>query len=584
MDKPWLKLYEPHVPEHINYPDVLLPQALKQTAARYPQRTAMIFKDHQMTFAELDQTVDRFAAGLQQLGVKKGDRVAIQLPNCPQFVIAYYATLRIGGIVAPCNPLYQATEMEHQLNDSGATVIVTLSSTYPTIKQIRSKTQLRHVIVAQIKTYFPPHLRLLFSLLLEKKNGHSVDIRGDANTLWFQDLLKGPASAPQPVDLQHGDTAVLMYTGGTTGVSKGAELTHRNILVNAYMCKAWLNAAEASEVDMVQMPLFHSFGMTTGMNLSVVMAGTMVLVPDPRDIGDVVKTIVKHKPTVYPGVPAIYNSIINFPNIEKYDLKSIQHCVSGASGLPLEIQQRFQKLTGARLIEGYGLSECSPVTHGNPLGEGNRIGTIGLPWPDTEARLVDSDYGTRVMGVGEEGELCIRGPQVMKGYWNMPEETANVLRKDPADPNGGPWLYTGDIAVMDDQGYFRIVDRKKDIIVSGGGYKIFPREIEEMLYTHPKVLEAAVTGIPLGDKGERVKAFVVLRPGESATADEIVEFCQKNLAPYKVPKFVEFRDVIPKTAAGKPLRRQLRAESLQAKPAAQATPAPATEPQEKVSA
>jgi long-chain acyl-CoA synthetase len=563
MEKPWLEFYEPHVPEHIDYPDMVLGEMLRQTAKKHPQRTAIIFKGARLHYAELDRAVDLFAAALQELGVKPGDRVAIQLPNCPQFVIAYYATLRIGGIVVPCNPLYQAHEMIHQLNDSGAEVIVTLSSLYSLIHSIRPQTPLRHVIVAKIKTYFPPHLRLLFSLLLEKKQGHHADLSGHANSHWFEHFLDTSRARPQPVNVRPEDTAVLMYTGGTTGVSKGAELTHRNIFVNTYQCKAWLSAHEAEEIDVAQLPLFHSFAMTTVMNLSVLLAGTMLLIPDPRDLDDVVKTIAKYKPTLYPGVPAIYNSINNYPNIGRYKLNSIKICVSGASGLPVEVHRRFEQLTGARLVEGYGLSEASPVTHANPIFGQNRIGTIGLPWPDTEVKIVDAETGLYRMGVGEEGELCIRGPQVMKGYWNMPEESANTLRTDPNDPDPRPWLHTGDIAVMDHEGYFRIVDRKKDMIITGGGYKIFPREIEEVLYQHPKVLEAAATGIPLEGKGERVKAFVVLKLGQMATSEEIIEFCRQNLAAYKVPKFVEFREAIPKSALGKPLRRQLRAEELQ---------------------
>ncbi|MGE5139824.1 MAG: long-chain-fatty-acid--CoA ligase [Rudaea sp.] len=573
MDKPWLKHYEPHVPEHIDFPQTLLSEVLKQRADKFGSRTAMIFKGGKLSFRQFDDAVDRFAAALQKLGVKKGDRVALWLPNCPQFAIAYYATLRIGDVVAPCNPLYQAPEMIHQLNDSGAQVIVALSSLYPLLKQFHGETEIRHTIVAQIKTYFPPHLRLLFGLLLEKKTGHRADISGHPNTYWFHDLIKSAPLTPQPVEVRPEDTAVLMYTGGTTGISKGAELTHSNIFKNAYQCKVWLNAGEAQDVDMVQMPLFHSYGMTTGMNLCVVVAGTMLLVPDPRALEDVIQTIHKFKPTLYPGSPAIYTSIINYSHIAKYDLKSIRLCISGASGLPVEVQERFQNLTGARLVEGYGLSEASPVTHANPLFGENRIGTIGLPWPDTEVKIVDADTGTKTMGIGEEGELCVRGPQVMKGYWNMPAETANVLRQAPDDPDGKPWLYTGDIATMDADGYFRIVDRKKDIIVSGGGYKIFPREVEEVLYTHPKIMEVAVTGVPYGEKGERVKAFVVLKPGEELLADDIVEFCRQRLAPYKVPKFVEFRDSIPKTIAGKPLRRQLRQESIQAARAAEQPPA-----------
>lgn len=563
-NKPWLKFYEPHVPEHIDYPDTVLPEVLKQTASRFSGRSAIIFKGAVLEYGELSRLVNRFAGALQSLGVKPGDRVALHLPNCPQYPIAYYAALKVGGIVVPCNPLYQAYEMRQQLADSGAEIIVTLSSTYPLIKNIRRETKLKHVVVAQIKTYFPPVLQLLFTLLREKKMGHRANISGDAATYWFTDLLQKGPEEPHPVPVKGDDVAVLMYTGGTTGVSKGAMLTHRNILVNACQCKVWLNARDGEHTTMVQVPLFHVYGMTIGMNFNVLAAGTMVMVPDPRDVDDIIKTLARFKPTLYPGVPAIYNSINNYPHIENYDLKSIRLCISGASGLPVEVQERFQNLTGARLVEGYGLSEASPVTHANPLFGENRIGTIGLPWPDTNVKIVDVDTGERELGAGEIGELCIQGPQVMKGYWNNPHETANVLRPDPWSAQS--WLYTGDIAMMDQDGYFRIEDRKKDMILGMGGFNIYPREIEDVLYMHPKVLEAAAVGIPIEDKGERVKAFVALKPGQEATAEEMIAHCREHLAPFKVPKFVEFRESLPKTIMGKPLRRELRAEELKKRP------------------
>lgn len=553
--KPWLKYYETHVPEYIEYPHTVLPAVLETTEYKYPERLAIIFKGAGITYRSLNTLVDRFAAALQALGVKKGDRVAIHLPNCPQFVIAYYAALRIGAIVVPCNPLYQAHEMTHQLNDSGAQVIVTLSSMYPLIRRVRADTGLCHVIVAEIKTYFPPLLRLLFTLLLEKKKGHRVSIAGDPNTYWFSKLIRRHKNRPVPVSVEPGDTAVLMYTGGTTGVSKGAELTHQNILVNAYQCKIWLNSPEAADITLTQIPLFHCYGMTTCMNLAVLNAITMLVVPDPRDLVDVIKAIHKYQPSLYPGVPAMYNAINNYPDLHKYNMHSIKACISGAAGLPVEVQQNFQNITGARLVEGYGLSEASPVTHANPVFGENRIGTIGLPWPDTDVKIVDVDTGLRVLKVGEIGELCVRGPQVMKGYWNMPAETANALRKDLQ--GGGPWLHTGDIALMDEDGYFKLVDRKKDMILGAGGYNIYPREIEDVLYKHPKVLEAAAVGIPLEGKGERIKIFIVLKPGETATGEEFIQFCRDNLAVYKVPKFVEFRTSLPKTTIGKILRREL---------------------------
>jgi long-chain acyl-CoA synthetase len=404
--KPWLKFYESHVPASINYPNLILPNVLRQTADNYGYRTAMLFKGQRINYREFNQAVDRFAAGLQRLGVHKGDRVALHLPNCPQYPIAYYAVLRIGGIVVPCNPLYQAHELIHQLKDSGAEVIVTLSSLYPVIKKIRSQTALRQVIVAQIKTYFPPLLRAIFTMALERSKGHYVEIAQDDDTYWFTDVLRTAPPSPQPVEVNPSDTAILMYTGGTTGISKGAELAHRNIFVNAYQCKVWLNAANAQDIIMGQLPLFHCYGMTTCLNLSVLTANTMIIIPDPRDADDVIASIVRFKPTLYPGVPAIYNTINNHPHAARYNLKSIRACISGAAGLPVEVQQRFQKLTGARLVEGYGLSESSPVSHANPIFGDNRVGTIGLPWPVTEVKIVDVESGHRLrinLGGGVDG-------------------------------------------------------------------------------------------------------------------------------------------------------------------------------------
>jgi long-chain acyl-CoA synthetase len=492
------------------------------------------------------------------MGVRKGDRVALMLPNTPQFVIAFYGALRAGAIVVPCNPIYKAHEMTYQLRDSGAKIIVTLSAQYPLIREIRPQTALEHVVVAQIKTYFPPHLRVLFTLLREAKSGHRVDIHDDANTYWWSALLKGAPERPEHVDVRPEDTAVLMYTGGTTGVSKGAELTHRNILVNAHQCEVWLNAQEAREVGLVQVPLFHSYGMTTCMNLAVLVAETLVLIPDPRDLKDILDTMARYRPTLYPGVPAMYNSIVNYPGIGKYDLRSIRACVSGAASLPVEVQRRFQELTGAHLVEGYGLSEASPVVAANPISGDNRIGTIGVPWPDTDIMLVDTEGGEGEVAPGDPGELCVRGPQVMKGYWNKPDETAIVLRIH----HDGAWLHTGDIVTMDAGGYLHFVDRKKDMILGAGGYNVYPREIEDVLYEHPAVLEAVALGVPCEAKGERIEAFVVPKPGQHPSEEELIGFCRQRLAPYKVPKQIQFSGELPKTLVGKPLRRLLRDEEM----------------------
>ena len=564
MGKPWLAHYEEGVPAEVEIPDHAVTQNLINAAAKYPNHTALIFgnvveplgnrlMDTTMNYQRLLDLTYRFAAALQQAGVKKGDRVAIHLPNCPQFVIAYYATLMVGGTIVPCNPQYVARELKHQLNDSGAETIVTLSLMYPMVKQIRAETSLKRVIVANIKEYFPGLLKLLFTLATEKKEGHYQDISGDADTHWFQDVLASAPARPTPVEIDMEDTAVLMYTGGTTGVSKGAQLTHRNIQANAVQIRGWFpRLHKGQETFLTSLPLFHSYGMSTCLNMGTLLAGSILLIPNPRVLIHVLKSIDKHHPTVYPAVPALYVAINNYPEIDKFDVSSIKACISGAAPLPVEVQQKFQQLTGGRLVEGYGLSEATPVTHANPIYGENRIGTIGLPFPSTDARIVDTETGTQELPPGEVGELAVRGPQVMKGYWQMPTETANVLREG--------WLYTGDMARMDEDGYFQIVDRKKDMILGAGGFNIYPREVEEVLYQHPKVKSAAAVGVPVPGKGERVKAYVVLKEGETATEEEIIEFCRENLTRYKVPKFVEFRQDLPMTMVGKVLRRVLLEE------------------------
>lgn len=568
MEKVWLKEYEKDVPATIDYPKVPAHRFLEDSAAKYPDKTALIYgnvveplggrlMDATMSYGRLLELTRRFAAILQSLGVKKGDRVAIHLPNCPQFVIAYYATHMAGGIVVPCNPQYTPREMKHQLSDSGAKIAVTLSLTYPIIKQIRAETPLETVIVANVKEYFPGLLKFLFTVAKEKKEGHFQDLSGDANTYWFQDLLAKAPAQPQPVEVTPEDTAVLMYTGGTTGVSKGAQLTHRNLIANTLQVRSWMpSLGPGKEIMLTSLPLFHSFGMTVCMNLAMYMGGAMIRIPNPRILEHTLKSINKHKPTVFPGVPALYVSLTNRPDIQEYDVSSIKACISGAAGLPAEVQEAFEKLTGGKLVEGYGLSEATPVTHCNPIyGKRKQGSWIGLPMPDTLATIMDLETGEKELGPGDIGELCIQGPQVMKGYWNMPTETANSLRDG--------WLHTGDIARMDTDGFFQIVDRKKDMILGTGGFNIYPRDVEEVLYEHPKIMEAAVAGIPVGaEKGERVKAYVVLKPGETATEEEIIDYCRKNLAPYKVPKFVEFRTDLPKTMVGKILRRVLIEEEL----------------------
>ncbi len=570
----WHQHYDPSVPISIDYPPYPVDHFLRQTAQKYPDNTAIIFggmapvlgeQHSRMSYRELDRLADRFAAGLQRLGLQKGERVVLYMPNCPQYVIAYYGTLRAGGIVVPSNPLYTAREIEHQIKDAGATFAVVLSMLYPNLKQIRAHTSLKQVIVTNIKEYFPGLLKLLFSLGKEKKDGHRVDISGEANTTWFQEFLAAAPAKPQPVEITPEDTAVLMYTGGTTGVPKGAQLTHRNVVANALQSTAWLSGAgqsEGHEIMLTALPLTHSYSMTVCMNLSVFGGHTQVIIPNARDLVHVLNAINIHRPTYLPGVPALYTAINNHPDVKsgKINLKSIRACISGAAGLPVEVQAEFQRLTGGRLVEGFGLSETSPVALANPLGKGGRSGAIGVPVSDTEVVLMDPEMEEREVGPNQPGVICIRGPQVMKGYWNMPVETAAALR---LHADGQVWLHTGDIAEMSEDGYFRIVDRKKDMILAAGGFNVYPRDIEERLYEHPKVLEAAVIGVPVGSTDQRAKAFVVLKDGQTVTTEEIIAWCRAGLAPYKVPKQVEFRAELPKTMVGKILRRQLMEEEEQ---------------------
>jgi len=551
MEKVWLKHYEPEVPPTIEYPEKPLHWALEEAARKYPDNTATIFMGAKLTYRELNELADKFAAALADLGVKKGDRVSVHLPNCPQFVVAYYGTLKAGGVIVPTNPLYVEREIEHQLNDSGAETIVTLTRFYPVIRRVKDRTKIRNLIVTNIKEYFPPLIKLLFTLFKEKKEGHRPDIAPEPGTYFFQDLLaKYPAEAPE-VEVKPEDLALLQYTGGTTGVPKGAMLTHRNMLVNAIQVRNWMpELHEGGEVVLSALPFFHVYGMTVCMNMALYLGATMVLLPQFQT-KDVLESIVKYKATLFPGVATMYVAINTYPEVSKYDISSIKACIAGAMPLPYEVWTRFEEITGGKLVEGYGLTEAVPVTHCNPI-YGLRKPCIGIPFPDTEAKIVDLETGEKELPIGEVGELAIRGPQVMRGYWNMPEETDMVLK-----PDG--WLLTGDIAKVDEDGYFYIVDRKKEMILSGG-YNIYPRDIEEVLYAHPKVKEAAAVGIPDEYKGEVPKVFIVLKEGETATEEEIIAYCKENLAKYKIPKYVEFRKELPKTMVGKILRRVLAEE------------------------
>lgn len=509
-----------------------------------------------MSYGRLDELTQAFAAALHGLGVRRGDRVSINLPNIPQFVIAFYAALRLGAIVVQTNPMYTERELKELLNDSGAETIVTLDLLYPRVKAVRSQTGLKRVILTGVQDFLPPLLKMLYPIkeLLERSR---VRLKGEEFQS-FQRLLRGYlGERPADVELDPAeDVALLQYTGGTTGLPKGAMLTHKNLVANALQSRSWfLQAEEGGERVLAVLPFFHVYGMTVAMNLAIALASAMILLPRFQ-IDEVLKSINKYQPTMFPGAPTIYVAFNSHPHIRRYEVGSIKECISGSAPLPVEVKRRFEELTGGRLVEGYGLSEASPVTHSNPLDGRDIPGSIGLPFPDTEAKIVDPATG-EALGVGQVGELLVRGPQVMKGYWNNPEETAQTLKDG--------WLHTGDIAKMDEQGYFYIVDREKDMIIASG-YNVYPREVEEIIYQHPQVAEAAVIGVPDPYRGETVKAFIVPRAGEELDEEEIIGFCRERLAAYKVPRLIEFRDSLPKSAVGKVLKRELRDEGLRQAP------------------
>jgi long-chain acyl-CoA synthetase len=553
VERPWLNFYEEGIPASLTYPELTLGSVLKETAGKFPHHPALVFYGKKMTYAELDALANRFANALIRLGVGKGDRVALMLPNIPQMVISFYGTLKTDAIAVATNPLYHEHELEVQLNDCGAQTLVALDIFYPVISHVLPMTRVKNLILCSIKDFLPFPLNLLYPLKAVRE-GQRVRVRQAPPIYNFMKLLKGASSGEPGLQVSPDDTALLQYTGGTTGVPKGAVLTHRNLVVNAVQCRTWLLIRKEGEDRILAvLPFFHVYGLTGAMNISVLIAAEMILLPRFHTT-EVLDAIAKYRPTLFPGIQAMYLAISNHPKIHRYDLTSIKAAISGAGPLMREVQERFEQLTGARIVEGYGLSEASPITHANPIYGRRKIGSIGLPWPDTEARIVDIETGERALPVGEAGELIVRGPQVMKGYWNKPEETALALRDG--------WLHTGDIARMDEEGFFYIVGRIKDMIKTAGE-NVYPREVEEVLYTHPKVKEAVVVGLP-HEKflGEKIKAYVVLKEGQRATAEELIQYCRERLSKFKVPREIEFRDQLPKTLVGKMLRRVLKDEEM----------------------
>ena len=556
-DKPWLAHYDQGVPNTVEIPNVPLFHFLEESARKYPDRACTIFKGAVISFREMNAITDHVAAALVDIGVKKGDRVGIFMPNTPQFVMAFFGILKAGGVVVATNPLYTPPEIEHQANDAGIEYMFVMTNFYNTIKKAQPQTKIKKLIVTNLKETLPPIKRILFTLAREKKAGFRIEGGLRDGDVWFQDLLSKYKDAPRPkVEIGPDDTALFQYSGGTTGVSKGAVALHRNVVANTLQMRAWfVNCEEGKETYLMAIPLFHVYGMVAGMSMAMSLGATMVLVPNPRDIPDILENIHKYSPTIFPGVPALYNAINNRPEVKegKVSLRSIKACISGSAPLLRETKETFETLSGGKVFEGYGLSEAPTATHCNPLLGVNKTGSIGLPLPNVEVKIISLDDGETELPLGEIGEIVINGPQVMKGYHNMPTETTNSLR---TLNDGKTWLFTGDIARIDEDGYFYIVDRKKELI-KPGGYQVWPREVEEAIAAHPKVLEVGVAGIPDPYRGETVKAWIVLKPGETATPEDIKAFCKERLAAYKVPTHYEFRNELPKTTVGKILRREL---------------------------
>lgn len=548
-EKVWLKNYPEDIPKTIKLPEIPVCQFLTDSYNASPNKIAIHFLGKDLTFKEVYESANKFANYLRSLGVEKGDRVAIYLPNCPQAVIAYFGTMYVGAIVVQTNPLYTERELQYQMADSGAKVILSMDILYPRVMKVIKETQIENVIVTGIKDYLPFPKNLIYPFIQKKQYGFSVKVEHSGSNHLFTEIIKTGKATPvtdETFDFEN-DLALLQYTGGTTGFPKGVMLTHKNLVANTKMCHAWLSQTTDGEESVLGiLPFFHVYGMTTVLIISIMARNRMVLLPK-FDAEATLKTIDKQKPTLFPGAPTMYIGLLNHPDLEKYDLSSIKACLSGSAPLPVEIQEKFETLTGGKLVEGYGLTETSPVTHANFIWSDRISGSIGVPWPDTDSVILRSGE-TEVLPPGEIGEIAIKGPQVMKGYWNRPEETAATFSDG--------WFLTGDLGYMDENGYFYVVDRKKDMIIAGG-FNIYPREVEEVLYEHEAIQECVVAGIPDPYRGETVKAYIVLKEGKDVSEKELNEFCRQNLASYKVPRFYEFRTELPKTAVGKILRRTL---------------------------
>ncbi|MGA7616105.1 MAG: long-chain fatty acid--CoA ligase [Thermoanaerobaculia bacterium] len=562
---PWLEHYDSDVPANIGaYPEKTLLDFLAGHAAGQPDQPAILFKGTAMSWKELEEASDAFARSLTRLGVQRGERVALLLPNSPQFLIAEIGAWKCGAIVVPQNPIYSERELRESLSTSDPETIVVLTPFYQRVKSIQSKTTVRRVIATNIKEYLPPLLGFLFTLFMERKEGHRIELRhGD---FWFRDLLAEGRTDSTPLEKPGpDDEAIILMSGGTTGTPKGVLGTHRGFVQAGTQVTTWLRKALEGSRNRVflPLPLFHTYACTGAQSIAMIGGMPLILIPNPRDMRDLLKTIDRERPSFLCGVPTLFNAMLKHPLVrkKKIDFSSIRVCFSGASALMNETKRRFEEITGGRIVEGYSLTEATMACCINPFEGENKIGSVGMPLPDVEVLIVDADDGSKLLPIGETGEIVMRAPQLMPGYWENEEETATMLR--PA-PDGLLSLYTGDLGYLDEDGYLFIVDRKKDLIKTSG-YQVWPREIEEVVSSHPAVAEVGVAGVPDARKGEAIKAWVVLLPHAAPVGEDALRsYCRERLAPYKVPSFIEFRDELPKSLVGKVLRRVLAAEAREA--------------------
>ena len=546
QEKIWLKSYAPGVPHEIDFEKMTLPEALKRAARSYPESTALLFMGKHLSYAELDRLVNRFARVLLDLGVKRGEKVAILLPNLPQTVIAIYAAFRIGAVAVMNNPLYTERELEYQFNDSDSKVLVSLDLLHPRILKVKDKTKIEKVIYCHIHDYLPFPKKQLFPLVKRQMYRKFEPQEGFHE---FLPIIQKYPDAPMENASNWDEIGAFIYTGGTTGVSKGVMLTHANLSCNVQQFSAWFPDLKKGEESVLAVfPFFHSAGFTAIMNLCIWNGYADILVPRPEP-STVIEMLKKFNPNYLPAVPTIFVGLLNTPEFRQMDLSFIKGFFSGAAPLAADTLQQLKDLTGATMLEVYGLTETTPIATVTPWGGKIKPGTVGTPVPSTDVRIMDVDTGREEQKIGTPGEIVIKGPQVMKGYYKKSEETAAVLK--------GGWLYTGDIGMFDADGYLTIVDRKKDMIIASG-YNVYPREIDEILFQHPKILEACSIGVPDPYRGETVKAYVVVKPGETLTAEEVIQYSREKLAVYKAPKMVEFIDALPKSAVGKILRKEVK--------------------------